>query len=124
MVVGHYGCGGIGAVLEETLPFATRHDRLCELNAIEQAMNVRGPLAVGGRLATGQRRNIFARRLPPRRRLIAGQVFRCTHVPTRGYCSMRIGHGSSFVRGAGAAGLPADGASYGSGRQNPWVTPT
>lgn len=66
MVVGHYGCGGVRAVLEEqhnglidnwlrhvgdvatqhaelldsALPFEERHRRLCELNAIEQAMHI------------------------------------------------------------------------------------
>jgi carbonic anhydrase len=65
MVVGHYGCGGVGAVLRDErlgladiwlrhvqdvrekhrellvlLPEEKRHDRLCELNALEQAANV------------------------------------------------------------------------------------
>ncbi|OIQ87937.1 carbonic anhydrase 2 [mine drainage metagenome] len=66
LVVGHYGCGGIRAVLDggrvglvdnwlghvgdvmerhlaelDALPdFTARHDRLCELNALEQARNV------------------------------------------------------------------------------------
>ena len=65
LVVGHYGCGGVGAALRGTrlgladnwirhvgdvaqkhaalldkLPEADRHDALCELNAIEQAENV------------------------------------------------------------------------------------
>lgn len=66
LVVGHYGCGGVGAVLKQShlglidnwlrhigdiaikhsdkldpsLGFAVRHARLCEINAIEQAMNV------------------------------------------------------------------------------------
>lgn len=66
LVVGHYGCGGVGAVLKEsrlglidnwlrhigdvamkhpdkldpTTELAVRHARLCELNAIEQALNV------------------------------------------------------------------------------------
>ncbi|HEY8585355.1 MAG TPA: carbonate dehydratase [Rhodanobacter sp.] len=66
LVVGHYGCGGVGAVLKESRlglidnwlrhitdialkhadkidpaqPFATRHAHLCELNALEQAVNV------------------------------------------------------------------------------------
>ena len=66
LVVGHYGCGGVGAVLKESRlglidnwlrhigdvamkhadkldpasAFAVRHARLCELNAIEQAVNV------------------------------------------------------------------------------------
>lgn len=65
LVVGHYGCGGVGAALHGTrlgladnwirhvgdvaqkhaalldkLPETDRHDALCELNAIEQAENV------------------------------------------------------------------------------------
>ena len=66
LVVGHYGCGGVGAVLNQSrlglidnwlrhigdvamkhpekldpaTEFAVRHARLCELNAIEQAVNV------------------------------------------------------------------------------------
>ena len=65
MVVGHYGCGGVLAALRDTrvgladnwlrhikdvrdkhigllgaLPEAQRHDALCELNAIEQVVNV------------------------------------------------------------------------------------
>lgn len=65
MVVGHYGCGGVQAALNdarvgladnwlrhikdvrdrhgallERLPVAVRHDALCELNVIEQVMNV------------------------------------------------------------------------------------
>jgi carbonic anhydrase len=66
LVVGHYGCGGVGAVLNQShlglidnwlrhiddiamkhtgvldpaQAFAVRHARLCELNAIEQALNV------------------------------------------------------------------------------------
>lgn len=65
MVVGHYGCGGVKAALNkeraglvdiwlrhvqdvhqkhldevDSLPEAQRHDRLCELNALEQATNV------------------------------------------------------------------------------------
>ncbi len=65
LVVGHYGCGGVGAALHGTrlglvdnwirhvgdvaqkhaalldhLPTEQRHDALCELNAIEQAENV------------------------------------------------------------------------------------
>jgi len=65
MVVGHYGCGGVKAALEDArvglvdiwlryvqdvrqkhgillddLPEEARHNRLCELNALEQAVNV------------------------------------------------------------------------------------
>jgi carbonic anhydrase len=65
MVVGHYGCGGVGAALRrdrvgivdlwlrhvqdvhkkhlaavDRLPEAQRHDRLCELNVMEQVVNV------------------------------------------------------------------------------------
>jgi carbonic anhydrase len=65
MVVGHYGCGGVGAALRrervgivdlwlrhvqdvhkkhlaavDLLPEAQRHDRLCELNVLEQVVNV------------------------------------------------------------------------------------
>ncbi|HET7300345.1 MAG TPA: carbonate dehydratase [Oleiagrimonas sp.] len=66
LVVGHYGCGGVGAVLQKSrlglidnwlkhiddialkhadkldpsTAIELRHDHLCELNAIEQAVNV------------------------------------------------------------------------------------
>jgi carbonic anhydrase len=86
MVVGHYGCGGVGAVLERrrmglidnwlrhvgdvatrhqrlldgSLPFEVRHDRLCELNAIEQAMNVCGTNIVQDAWARGQPLRVHA----------------------------------------------------------------
>lgn len=86
MVVGHYGCGGVAAVLErkrmglidnwlrhvgdvasrhrelldDSLPFTMRHDRLCELNTIEQAMNVCATNIVQDAWARGQQLRVHA----------------------------------------------------------------
>ena len=86
LVVGHYGCGGVGAVLREdrlglidnwlrhvndvavkhapALPgdvaFELRHDRLCELNAIEQALNVCGTTIVQDAWERGQKLVVHA----------------------------------------------------------------
>jgi len=80
MVVGHYGCGGVkaaltnqrvgladnwlrhikdvrdrhAAILEATAP-EDRHDVLCELNVIEQVMNVAHTTVVQDAWASGQR---------------------------------------------------------------------
>ncbi|MGA7296057.1 MAG: carbonate dehydratase [Rhodanobacteraceae bacterium] len=86
LVVGHYGCGGVGAVLEQKrlglidnwlrhvdrvarlhrdalpadLPFAVRHARLCELNAIEQAMQVADTTVVSDAWQRGQPLKVHA----------------------------------------------------------------
>ena len=79
MVVGHYGCGGVGAALRrdrvglvdlwlrhvqdvhvkhvgrvDLLPPEMRHDRLCELNTIEQVVNVCQTIVVQDAWARGQ----------------------------------------------------------------------
>ncbi|MOA17020.1 Carbonic anhydrase 2 [compost metagenome] len=80
MVVGHYGCGGVLAALNDLrmglvdnwirhvkdvrdkhrellagLPLAWRHDALCELNAIEQVMNVAQSTVMQDAWAGGQK---------------------------------------------------------------------
>lgn len=80
MVVGHYGCGGVLAALDDlrmglvdnwirhvkdvrdkhrellaALPKAWRHDALCELNAIEQVMNVSQSTVMQDAWASGQK---------------------------------------------------------------------
>lgn len=80
MVVGHYGCGGVGAALRrdrvglvdlwlrhvqdvhvkhadrvDLLPPDMRHDRLCELNALEQVVNVCQTIVVQDAWKRGQR---------------------------------------------------------------------
>ncbi|MEW9623614.1 carbonate dehydratase [Rhodanobacter geophilus] len=86
LVVGHYGCGGIGAVLQESrlglidnwlrhvtdvagkharvldrsVAFELRHARLCELNAMEQAINVCGTTIVQDAWERGQKLAVHA----------------------------------------------------------------
>ncbi|OIQ89893.1 carbonic anhydrase 2 [mine drainage metagenome] len=86
LVVGHYGCSGIRAVLDNTrvgladnwlghvgdvmerhraqldgLPDAqTRHDKLCELNALEQAHNVCRTTVLQDAWARGQKVTVHA----------------------------------------------------------------
>lgn len=80
LVVGHYGCGGVGAALHgtrlgladnwirhvgdvaqkhqallEKIAAAERHDALCELNAIEQAENVCLTTVIRDAWARGQK---------------------------------------------------------------------
>lgn len=80
MVVGHYGCGGVLAALNdlrmglvdnwirhvkdvrdkhrellEALPLVWRHDALCELNAIEQVMNISQSTVMQDAWARGQK---------------------------------------------------------------------
>ena len=80
MVVGHYGCGGVRAALQrdrvglvdlwlrhvqdvhvkhygrvDMLPPELRHDRLCELNALEQVVNVCQTVVVQDAWKRGQR---------------------------------------------------------------------
>ena len=64
MVVGHYGCGGVLAALKDVrdrhaglidgLPEHRRADALCELNAIEQVMNVAQTTVVQDAWTRGQ----------------------------------------------------------------------
>jgi len=85
MVVGHYGCGGVLAALKdarvgladnwlrhikdvrdrhhtllESLPAEQRHDALCELNVIEQVVNVVQTTVVQDAWARGQKLALHA----------------------------------------------------------------
>lgn len=86
LVVGHHGCGGVGAVLrgeqlglidnwlrhvgdvaerhadllDPALSLEQRHLRLCELNAIEQALNVCGTSIVRDAWTRGQNLTVHA----------------------------------------------------------------
>ena len=85
MVVGHYGCGGVlaalldvrigladnwirhvkdvrdkHAALLEQLPVQWRHDALCELNAIEQVLNVAQSTVMQDAWARGQKVQIHS----------------------------------------------------------------
>jgi carbonic anhydrase len=85
MVVGHYGCGGVLAALQdarvgladnwlrhikdvrdrhhtllESLPAEQRHDALCELNVIEQVVNVVQTTVVQDAWARGQKLALHA----------------------------------------------------------------